>query len=501
MGTLRRLAGDERGNLLVFFGLSAAALLGMVALSFDLGRVASTQTELQSFADNVALAAAGELDGASDAITRAQTAAAELIEDTQTFGSGGSALDIADVTLTFLSALDTSDMAPPYEDTVIEAPYSAADAADAIFVRVDIDPHTVPLTFASAFSGLSGNPAPNSTVAATATAGFTQYACDIAPLMFCLPPGGVERGQMIYLVSGGGSGAWGPGNFGYLDIRDIEEDEAGPCGSLKGAQRIRCSLGAIEHITACYSIRGVDTKTGSSVGIMTDPINYRFDMFPNSASTEQDDENFAPAPNTIRGFVPDVKVTGSEKDPKTTVDWCKAGSGTPTSMAMPHDSSLSNENRFGTDTAFEGAEREAYVAMNYGGVDPFEDAETRWEYYQAESEAHGGASSSEAILAAATPPAYRETGRAMCSAHQSDDYERRLLVAAGVNCDPAAGGTEIKGDTNGVPVEEFYHIFLTEPVGLTGGSGMYIYGEVVEVVGGSGSTPTGIFHDVVQLYR
>ena len=39
--------------------ICCAAIFLVAALSFDLGRRASTQTELQSFADNVALAAAG----------------------------------------------------------------------------------------------------------------------------------------------------------------------------------------------------------------------------------------------------------------------------------------------------------------------------------------------------------------------------------------------------------------------------------------------------------
>ena len=83
MRLLRRLRGDERGALLVFVAVAIVALLGLIALSFDLGRMASTQTELQSFADNVALAAAGELDGKEDSIERATRAANNLITDTQ----------------------------------------------------------------------------------------------------------------------------------------------------------------------------------------------------------------------------------------------------------------------------------------------------------------------------------------------------------------------------------------------------------------------------------
>ena len=45
---------DESGAILVFWAASITVLLGIVALSFDVGRMASTQSELQSFADHVA---------------------------------------------------------------------------------------------------------------------------------------------------------------------------------------------------------------------------------------------------------------------------------------------------------------------------------------------------------------------------------------------------------------------------------------------------------------
>jgi Flp pilus assembly protein TadG len=83
---------DQSGAILVFWGVSLAVLLGMVAISFDVGRMAATQSELQSYADHVALAAAGELDGRSTAITRATAAAANLVTDRQTYGSGAQTL-------------------------------------------------------------------------------------------------------------------------------------------------------------------------------------------------------------------------------------------------------------------------------------------------------------------------------------------------------------------------------------------------------------------------
>jgi len=101
---------DESGAIMVFFAISLVVLLGLVAISFDMGRINITQTELQSYADNVALAAAGELDGKADSITRATAAAASMISDRQTFGEGDNTLSgVTDYTLTFLSTLPASD--------------------------------------------------------------------------------------------------------------------------------------------------------------------------------------------------------------------------------------------------------------------------------------------------------------------------------------------------------------------------------------------------------
>jgi Flp pilus assembly protein TadG len=64
---------DEEGGTLVFVAVCLTVLLGFAALTFDLGRMAATQSDLQGFADHVALAAAGDLDGGDDAIARANS--------------------------------------------------------------------------------------------------------------------------------------------------------------------------------------------------------------------------------------------------------------------------------------------------------------------------------------------------------------------------------------------------------------------------------------------
>lgn len=63
-----------RGVILPMVGLTLAILLGMAGLVIDLGGLFVAKTELQSAVDSCALAAAEELDGASDALARATSA-------------------------------------------------------------------------------------------------------------------------------------------------------------------------------------------------------------------------------------------------------------------------------------------------------------------------------------------------------------------------------------------------------------------------------------------
>ena len=93
---------------MAFWAMTLAVFIGLVALSVDFGRMAATQSELQSYADNVALAAAGELNGLSGSITRATLAAQTFIIDTQTFGDGDVILsNEGDYQLAFFSSPPT----------------------------------------------------------------------------------------------------------------------------------------------------------------------------------------------------------------------------------------------------------------------------------------------------------------------------------------------------------------------------------------------------------
>jgi Flp pilus assembly protein TadG len=475
---------NEDGGIIVFFAVSLVVFLGLITLSFDLGRILITQTELQSFADSVALAAAGELDGDADATTRA-TEAAALIADTKTFGDGGDTLQGAtDYTLTFYDTLPASDTDPMTSITT--------SGREAVFVRVDVNSTEVELTFGAAFAALGNFDEVENEVDASATAGFTQFACDVTPLMFCLPSAGYTAaanvGRMIQLRSGGQGTAWGPGNFGFLDLTRSGAGNSGPCAGLGEAQQYRCLLGGIDVVDQCYGVAGgVDTLPGQRVGQANAALNTRFDMYVGALGSASSDPLYMPAPNVIKGLVPNGGGSCIGNNPQTS----------PDTVSLPVDDCIAAGTcgRFGTGDWSTG--RTNYVGAHYGGVDPFLGAGSRWEYYLAEIAAAGGTTSSSPILTGLS-----ETGRPSCSADQSPDPERRVVIAAGVDCTT----NPVSGRTLGIPVQEYFRLFLTEPVGADSGPNpnFDIWVEVVgpaEIGGGGAGVFDGIFRNSVQLYR
>lgn len=477
---LRSFAKAEEGAVLVLWALFLAVAMGFLALSFDLGRVASTQSELQSYADQVALAAAGELDARPDAITRATAAAAGLIADRQTYANGTTLLSGAgSYTIAFLSTLPTSDAAAATAVTT--------DARLARYVRVQTTQRTVQTPFAAANAAMTGNPITNvqSNISAVSTAGMTSWACDVTPLMFCVPNASWRAsnniGNQILLRSGGGSGAWGPGNFGFLDVTSLPVDATGPCNGMTGANLYRCLVGAERGITACIRTdAGVDTQTGQRVGL-AEAFNTRFDIFRGSMSRESTDPNYRPAPNTVQGTLP--RGGGACRGNNTDAS---------NAMALPRDTGLSVTNRFGTGSW----NRAGYVATNHSGTYPAgtSAASSRYQMYLAEIIAARSRTAPNNVPL----PTRNETGAPMCHASgPTSDPDRRTVIAAAVDCT----SNPISGNTRNVVPLEYVKLFMTEPV-QSAASNTDIVVEVVNTAGGVGSGAiTGVYNDFIQLYR
>src|SRR5688572_23168740 len=78
---------DSEGMALIYVTVIAAVLMGFVGLVIDGSRLFITNTQAQSAADAAALAAASQLDGLPDSITRATNAAqaTPLVQNTHSF--------------------------------------------------------------------------------------------------------------------------------------------------------------------------------------------------------------------------------------------------------------------------------------------------------------------------------------------------------------------------------------------------------------------------------
>jgi hypothetical protein len=478
LGTFAR---GEDGAILILWALFLAVAMGFMALTFDLGRVASTQSELQSFADQVALASAGELDGRPDAITRATAAAANLITDSQTYAEGTTVLSgAASYTMTFLRALPADDRAA--------ATATTTDPRAARYVNIEVAERTVLTPFAAANAALNGNPTQNvaSTISASATAGMTSWACDVTPLMFCVPNASWRArdniGDQILLRSGGGGSAWGPGNFGFLDVTSLPVDSTGPCNGLNGAQLYRCLVGAERGITACIRTdAGVDTQTGQRVGL-AEAFNTRFDIFQGGMSGYRTDAAYRPAPNTVQGTLP--RGGNSCRGNNTNVS---------DAMPLPRDTCLISGScgRFGNGSW----NRTAYVAANHASIYPAgtNASSTRYQMYLAEIAAARSRTDPNNVPL----PGKTETGAPMCHTSVSPDPDRRTVIAAAIDC----GANAISGSARNVVPLEYVKLFMTEPV-QSASNDTDILVEVIDTAGGVGSGAiNGVYNDFIQLYR
>jgi Flp pilus assembly protein TadG len=481
---LRRCIDDTQGGVLALSVILLLFLLGTGGLILDFGRVWNSQSELQAFADHAALVAAGELDGTPDAITRANNALAQLITDRQAYASEDVTLNATDLQATFLRGLPAADTDNDF------GPFVTIDPALAQYVRVAVNPHTVSTIFANALLTVSGNPQVDLNVGAAAVAGFTQFVCDITPLMFCPPPG-MDRetlrswlpGRQIRLKA---QNSWGPGAFGLLDVNF---DENGPCGSPnQGANYFRCAVAVERSITRCFSRRGVDVRPGQAVGPSESGLNARFDIYTTSLQSSRNDPDFAPAPNVIKGYKP----SGG--------GGCINNNPTPSNVAeLPQAQCLLSENcsgpsnRFSSSQTVDPGQRADYVQQNYtdvGMADKTGGANTRYGMYRNEIDNSGTGD----ILD--TSAGLEESGRHSCSSNQSSDPDRRVLVAAAVDC-----STMAPGNASNVPVIDFYRIFMTNIAGAPDPADVWV--EVIDHVDpyGGGEPGAGFAHDFVQLYR
>ncbi len=469
---------QEDGGVLVYWAMALAAFLGLLGLTFDFGRLATTQSELQSYADSVAIAAAAELDGRSDAITRANRAAEDLISDTQTFGNGDKALAGVDAfELTFYESAPDGTF-----DRTANA--MTTNPAQARYAAVDVASQEVTLGLTAASAAISGEQVQNAFTSASAVGQFSVEACDVAPVAVCLPSinfsADAAIGQTLELNASTDISLGLPGSFAALNTITDQLDGLNICAGLLGNALNACLLAAREPATACTPRGGLTLSADVSVQNLEDALNTRFGIFEGVASGFAGITEFSPAPNVLGGLTDALGV-------------CLPSALTPTqdTVGLPSDDCFAAGSCSVRGDGSWVLGRQAYIDANYEGVDPFPAATTRYAFYKAEIEAaaaNAGATGG-GVLGGLLGG---DLGGEMCSPFDDFDPTRRLAVFAGVDCSSLAAGASV----NSLPVQQFFEGFLLGPV--TDGS---LAIEVTACLGGScggGELDTEV-RDIVRL--
>lgn len=486
---------DESGAILVLFAVSTGLIFSFLALVWDIGRTVSTATELQSFADHLALAAAGELDGEAGAIADAAAVVASGdFNDVQTFAAGGAVLDGGDVGLAFYASI-------PDDDTAALTDVTNNDRA-ALYVEVEVAPQTVTNLFASVVNALTGAEIANGIINARAIAGRKRIACAITPLAYCTPDGAgyqPQPGRMIRLEM---NARWQTGSFGLL-ANNFEPGSACGNGGTAGSAVVGCITGITENVTRCFDPTGVTIVNTVSAQQVAGGLNSRFDIYLSQLAGQQSDARFAPAPSVTKaiadpggggcigglgaGDIADLsELPDDERSVPLPRDGCFGSSSTCSSTGLSIGDGVT------------AAELDGYWAVNHGGARPA--AATRYELYQEEVEA------APAFNRTLQKETSVETGAPTC--HQggvvptTEGPERRLLSAAVINCGPGSG-LPIRGLVPDVPVLDFVQLFMTEPAVLSsGGNVVELWAEEVQsLTPQSDGLGNGDIRDVVQLVR
>ncbi|MER8464080.1 pilus assembly protein TadG-related protein [Mesorhizobium sp. M1396] len=491
LGTIRAFWNDQRGVAMILVAIMLPVIIGFALLVIDMSRANSLHNDLQKGADAFALAAAAELDGKSDAITRSNNALATLVFNTYRFADqaagdppGATTLAAAGVTWRYLSSLPVNDSDP------ITVANVTTDATDARFVEVTVTPVGFSAMFPASFvGGVNGF-----NIGSVSVAGFNSAVCDFTPMFICNPyedpTAGITleeavastdyRRRLIQLRKiGNGAALAGPGNFGFLDP---------PVGIGHGANGLAETI-ATSVPKGCYASGTADTKTGQNAGPVEDAFNVRFSIDPggNKFNTAE----YGPARNVRKGA---IKTGKGNNCPKLTdLDFTKPGTmGMPRDQTFPYMSGRMGDGNWDLtgywNTNF-GTSPTATKPAGWAVTKP-----TRYEVYREELRQN----------IQATPSTGGEIGTPPNSClPQITTVDRRILYVSIVDCNRLEDeGYDLNGNSTDIPVRAFGSFFLTEPVRSSASTSASVMVELVDITGAGGRGSLQDFvRDEPQLYR
>jgi Flp pilus assembly protein TadG len=499
-----RLLGCRKGAVAPIVALSLIGLLAVGGVAFDYAHMAGLHTELQDAADQAALAAATQLDRSSGACARAAAAAANLLNNTSLFGSGAPAITVANEST--CDATGDVRFYQSYDDATDTYGSAATKDSEAKVVAVTVGGKTANFALTPIVGVFSSG-----TISAEATATLSSGICNVPPLMMCLPTGSnfptaSDIGKGVRLQPGPTTGAWAPGDYGYLDFGN-------------GASGLKINLGKNSDSAGCVdNSNGIPTEPGNKASV-TDALNSRFDLYPASSSAcNPSTGDYCPAMNTRKDLIKteETEINGTAGTQPATPQCGAAGA------KIVNQSNSTDANGFIQNTATKGFPRDT---CHIDGTCTTNFGDATWDRTTYFAALHPGELSNAATWAGkttstvtrydvyrweladtatrlaarleSTTVSYKANGQSgngkwtftnQCAypypknatgvAASSTQKDRRVLTVAGVDC------TGFNGKSNAI-VKSWIDVFLVEPSldrtapYATGKS--QIYGEIIGV--------------------
>lgn len=527
----RLLWGNADGAVAPIVALSLTALIAGGGIAFDYARMASMDTELQTAADQAALAAATQLDGNDGACSRAAAAAANMVSHSTLMSNDGQGLHI---NVQDESTCDATGKIRFWQD--VNKTQAATDDSNAKFVEVEVDPRTANFQLTPIVAAFSSGQ-----MKAIAFAGVNSAICKVPPVMMCNPAETTDPdftiadyvGDGIRLIANDGGGSYGPGDFGFL------ETNAGSGASVLGQE-----LGRTNVPGDCVQGDGVTTDPGNMISVR-DALNTRFGMYtsvnsacgntgslcPPSANIRQDlllrgngaafsqlgfvtsingnQKGWLEAPNPYPGSA-NITTTGTNYHALSGTeitsiapmgypeDMCHAfksdgtgacrggliGNGSWDRYAYFKSNSASYGTALGSASSATDPAFTSFLNSTFGTPAP-----TRYKVYQYEM-AHAATrllSQTSGTMAAQPNPA-NMAGEPGSITPSETNVDRRVLSVAVINCN-AAG---LNGKVSDVKVQKWIDVFLVQPseprtVGVrTANSDVYV--EVIGATANAGNS-------------
>lgn len=522
----KALRTDSTGAVAPLVGLVLIALLASAGLAFDYARMVALDTELQDAADQAALAAATQLDGQTGACARAAAAASSLVSNLALMDNNSGTQAI---TVTNDPGCDVTGSIRFYQsyNQTTDTPGAAATSdANARVVILDVMAKRAAYAL-TPIVRLYKSP----TMSAEAVASVGSAICREPPLMMCNPNSDAAVfdvsnyvGKGILLKATTGSGAYAPGDFGFLDVG-------------AGGSDLKKLIGYGSPPDTCVDVTQPSTETGSIMSTI-DQFNTRFDIYESGDSINCYSQDLCPpAVNSRKDVILENGTTPSKNN-------CGIASGagskgwifssspyrpttkavlptttTPDAMGYPRDqchahgdpTNVANQDcgtsswRFGTGAW----DRDAYFRSNYGWTPSQWQANTsltasatRYQVYQWEMAQRGNSVGGKTVLGSvALSGQGTDYGQPICKPSLTGSVpggsvpDRRILPVAVVNCTGLSGG---KKPVNPI---DWIDVFLVEPsIDRSGPSGVYTQtGDIyVEVIGHTSTGSGGASNQVVR---